>query len=301
MPPDLIVRLVVRGVVVGVLASALLAWLWVRHARAARDGAEPTPGPSWALPVLMSLGFALTDHAAKQQLAWWPADNTIRTMHAALLLGLVGVIEGLRAMHRVVVPIVRAIAFGAVAWLLCVGYAPHTISNADLVGWVLLAAIGGSAVATLADRAMDGTRGWTASITLLVMLATIMPALKLAGLATGSMALVGPIAALSGATLVALVGGRTVRVSRGAVTVAAGMVLIGLIGASVQTAPRSAPALALLGLTPLALIVPALDVRPVRTLIVRTIVAGALAGSAIGVLVAHNAHEAARDPYSSYR
>lgn len=313
MPPDLIKRLTLHGgVIPGAVALVVLGLLWWRHTRRLKrsasggDGAPVPPtaadGPRWALPLLMALGFVAADWVVKQSLDVWPKDNTKRALHAGLVLGLFGLVEGLVRLPEWARTVGRSVVYGLVTWMLIEGYAGSGwISRPDLWGWVFAVGVVGSLAAMAADRGTESTPGWTGVLAWVVVLGAFQPLLNLEGFALGSMALTGAIAVLTSAMLVSLVC-RGLNPARGAVSVMVGLVLAGLLGAGIQSEPASVPVLALLGGMPLAMSVRAGGTK--RTLLARLAVVGMLGLCAMLVLRAdtatHDAPPAADDPYGSY-
>lgn len=302
MPNDLLIRITLHGgVLPGVISLIALALLWWRHAKKHTD-AEPTGRvampPTWALPLLIAGGVIAADWVVKQSFAWWPGDNTKRVVHAVALIGLLAAAESTPRLPSIVRVIARAVAFAGATWMLTEGYRPGVLSNAQL--WMLVAGAGlwGTILATLADRSLSKTPGWTAPAAALALLAGVQPFLHFAGFSSGSLALVGALAVLTNAVIVGAIFKRFT-LAPGAATMIVGLILIGLLGAGIQSEPKSVPALVLVALAPIAL---ALRFRgPIPTALLRAGVAGALIGAAMGTLMLPTAGAPAEDdPYADY-
>ncbi len=300
MPNELLLRITLHGgILPGAVSLIILALLWWRHTAKNKDSATPsTPGPVWALPLLLAAGVIAADWVVKQSFSWWPTDNTKRVFHAILLIGLLAAAEGGLRLPAIARIITRFIALAAAAWMLTEGYRPGVLSDAQL--WLLVAGAGvwGTALATLADRSLSKTPGWTAPAAALALLAGVQPFLHFAGYSSGSLALVGALAVMTNAVIVGVIF-RKFAIAPGAATVVVGLVLIGLLGAGIQSEPKSVPALVLVALSPTVL---ALRFRgPIPTLILRTVVAGVLIGAAMGTLTLSAANAPAEDdPYADY-
>ncbi len=295
MPNELAFRVAVHGgLIPGLVAFFVLVALWWRHTRRARSPDAPAGvGPAWALPLLMSLGVVAADWVAKQSLAWWPADNTRRLGHAALLVGAAGAVVSVQRVPTAARIAVRAVALGAVAWMLTEGYRPGVLSDGQM--WALVAACAGvgAVLATLADASLARTPGWTGPAAAVAVLGLFQPFLHFAGYSSGSIAMTGALAAASAALLVAA-RFRAVRAD-GVGTAVTGLVQIGLLGAGVQSEPKSLLAIALAAACPLALGVRLR--KPIPTLLLRAVVAAATAGAALGVLALAPAEP---DPYADW-
>lgn len=286
MPNDLLFRLTLHGgVVPGAVSFAALAILWWLHRRQTRrdgpEASEPRPGPRWAAPLLIALGVIVADWVVKQSIDLWPRDATRRVPHAALLLGVAGALAGLPRVPVWAAWPLRAAAFAGVAWMLAAPYSPGVLSGAGL--WTLIAASGvaGALLAAGAEHGLSRTRGWTGPAAALAVVGALQPFLHFAGYSSGSLALAGAIAALSAALLVSI---RLPALSLGAGTgtMIVGLVLVGLIGAGVQSEPKSLPALALTALSPAALALSA--GAPLRTLTLRAAAVALTIGPALGLL-----------------
>ena len=245
MPNELLIRVVLHGgVVPGVAAFAVLGLLWWRFAKrpaaAKAEGPDTPParGPRWAAPLLLALGFGVSFWVVEQSIELWPVANTRRLYHAALLVGLVGVIEGAIRLPWIVRAALRGAAFAGVAWMLTEGYSPNVLTPTQL--WLLVAGAGviGSAVVAFADAGLSRTTGWTGPLAALALIGPLQPFLHLAGYSSGSIALTGVVAVLSSALLIALAF-RSLTLGSGTATVLVGLVLISLLGAGVQTGPAA--------------------------------------------------------------
>tara|TARA_R110000782_G_scaffold30348_14_gene75640 strand:- start:8542 stop:9465 length:924 start_codon:yes stop_codon:yes gene_type:complete len=304
MPNELLIRVVLHGgVVPGVAAFAVLGLLWWRFARrpaaAKAEGPDTPParGPRWAAPLLLALGFGVSFWVVEQSIELWPVANTRRLYHAALLVGLVGVVEGATRLPWIVRAVVRGAAFAGVAWMLTEGYSPNVLTPAEL--WLLVAGAGvvGSAVVAFADAGLSRTTGWTGPLAALALIGPLQPFLHLAGYSSGSIALTGVVAVLSSALLIALAF-RSLTLGSGTATVLVGLVLISLLGAGVQTEPKSIPALLLVAAAPLALGLRAGG--PLTTLVLRGTLVSLGMGAAIGLVVMPGAEASEPDPYADY-
>ncbi len=299
MPNELLIRVVLHGgVLPGFVATVLLGLLWWRHAKRSKGDNEPGRGPVWALPVLMALGVIVADYVVKQSAELWPDDNTKRVLHAMTVIGLLAAAESLARLPLLVRMLTRAAAFAGATWMLTEGYRPGVLSDAQL--WLLVAScgIGGTALATLADRGLSRTTGWTGPLAGVALLGIVQPFLFFAGFATGSIALVGSLAVLSAAALVSIAFKRFT-LARGSATVIVGIVLIGLLGAGIQTEPKSIPALIAVALAPAALGITLS--KPIPTLAVRAGIAGLLVGAGLGLVhLPSGAEPEEDDPYADY-
>jgi hypothetical protein len=289
MPADLIQRLTLHGgVIPGFLALVLLAGFWLRHRIGRRAGLAPGgndapgEGPLWLLPVLIALGFAASFWVVNQSLDFWPIDNTKRAVHAVLLFAVLGVAEGLVRIPQWIAVAPRALVYGLATWMLTEGYAPQTISTPEMWGYVALAALGGALIARGVEASFTGTRGWTGPAAALVLIGGVQPVLHFAGFSSGSLALAGAIAVLSSAAIVSVFA-PAFSLTRGTVTVLVGLVLVSVLGAGVQSEPKSAPGLLLLALAPLGLTV-ATNHR-LGTLALRASLTGAMAAAALAVVL----------------
>jgi hypothetical protein len=299
MPNELLLRVTLHGgILPGAVTLITLALLWWRHAKKNKHAETPTTGPVWALPLLLAAGVIAADWVVKQSFAWWPTDNTRRVVHAVALIGLLAAAESAPRLPSIVRIVTRFIAFAGATWMLTEGYRPGVLSNTQL--WLLVAGVGiwGSVLATLADRSLAKTTGWTAPAAALALLAGVQPFLHFAGFSSGSLALVGALAVMTNAVIVGAVF-KKFTLAPGAATVVVGLVLIGLLGAGIQSEPKSVPALILVALAPIAL---TLRFRgPVPTALLRAGVAGAFIGAAMGTLLLPAANAPAEDdPYADY-
>ncbi|MCC5823810.1 MAG: DUF2058 domain-containing protein [Phycisphaerales bacterium] len=299
MPDELLHRVVVHGgVIPGVIALVTLALVWWRYSvKRTHPDAQVRP-PAWALPLVITIGFVLADWVVKQKISWWPNSNVQRVPHAAGLIALVAIAGAFVRVPWPVRAVARALAFAGATWMLTQGYRPGVLSTGQLWALVAGAGLAGAVIATLADAGLARTRGWTGPAAALALVGLTQPFLHFAGFSSGSIALVGAIAALTSALLVALAF-RQLTLGGGTATVLVGLVLISLLGAGVQSEPKSVPALLLIGVAPLAL---ALRFRgPIPTLALRAGVIALLAGAAFGFLAMSGADEPDEDdPYADY-
>lgn len=305
MPDDLFQRLVLHGgIIPGAVSLLLLGVFWWMHRRKAalpRDEGESVgDGPRWLLPVLLAGGFIAADYVVKIRFEWWPTDNTMRAAHAAVLLGAFGFVEGLIRLPRWAVAVGRGVVLASVAWMLCEGYAPNAISTGDLWGIVAVCGLVGSLIAQAADRGSEESPGWTGTLAWVIAIGAVQPMFHLGGFSSGSMALAGVMAVLT-STLIVSVFVKQVRLSRGAVTVFVGLLLVGVLGAGVQSEPKSVPVLMLMAGLPLVFVLTAGG--PKRTLLVRAVAIGLIVGS-IGAILHFGGsggdEPAEDDPYADY-
>ncbi|MFK7883404.1 MAG: hypothetical protein AB8F26_04360 [Phycisphaerales bacterium] len=317
MPIDLIQRLTLQGGVIPGAVSLLLLgvfwWMYQRQSALPRDeeGDQLGGGPRWLLPMLLAGGFIAADSVVKGAFELWPtdndggfelipSDNTKRAAHAALLLGLTGFIEGLVRLPAWCVALGRGIVFGGLAWMLCEGYAPQTISTEDLWGIVAVCGLIGSLIAQSADLGAEKSPGWTGSLVWVIAAGAMQPLFHLAGFSSGSMALAGLMAVLT-STLIVSVIARETRLSRGGVTVIVGLLIAGVLGAGVQSEPKSVPVLLLISGVPLVFAIDAGGAK--RTLLVRLLGIAAIAGSSAALLTFGGSavdEPAESNPYEQY-
>jgi hypothetical protein len=304
MPNELLIRVVLHGgVLPGVVAFVFLGVLWWRFAKrraaALAEGPDTPParGPRWALPLLLTLGFGISFWVVEQSIALWPVANTRRLYHAVLLVGLIGVVEGAIRLPWIVRAGLRGVAFAGVTWMLTEGYSPNVLTPPEL--WLLVAGAGviGSAVGAFADAGLARTAGWTGPLAALALIGPLQPFLHFAGYSSGSIALTGVVAVLSSALLIALAF-RSLTLGSGTATVLVGLVLISLLGAGVQTEPKSIPALLLVAAAPLALGLRAGG--PLTTLVLRGTLVSLGMVAAIGLVVMPGAEASEPDPYADY-
>ena len=299
MPNELLLRITLHGgILPGVVSLITLALLWWRHTKRNKNEESPSRAPTWALPLLLAAGVIAADWVVKQSFAWWPTDNTRRVTHAVALLGLLAAAESTPRLPSFVRIATRLVAFAGATWMLTEGYRSGVLSNAQLALLVAGAGLWGTVLATLADRSLSKTPGWTAPAAALALLAGVQPFLHFAGFSSGSLALVGALAVLANAVIVGAIF-KKFTLAPGAATMIVGLVLIGLLGAGIQSEPKSVPALIIVSLAPLAL---TLRFRgPVPTALLRAGVAGAFIGAAMATLMLPAANAPAEDdPYADY-
>lgn len=303
MPNELLIRVVLHaGVIPGAVSLVLLGLLWWRHTRSAdrakAEGRVSGRPPRWVVPMLMTLAVLASIWVVEQSFELWPTSNTRRFYHAAALIGLVATIEGLLQWPRLIAIIARAAAYAGATWMLTEGYRPGVLSDTQL--WLLVAAAAGAGatLATLADAGLGHTKGFVGPTSALILLASVQPFIHFAGYSSGSLMLVGSLAVLTSALIVS-VRFKRLDLGGGTATVIVGLVLLGLLGAGIQSEPKSIPALLLVAASPIAL---AIRFRgPLPTLALRAAVIGAAIGGAMGLLTASGSEAPAEDdPYADY-
>jgi hypothetical protein len=303
MPNELLIRVVLHaGVIPGAVSLALLALLWYRHTRSAeRASAEGRVGarsPRWAAPLLITLAAVASIWVVEQSFELWPTSNTRRFYHAAALIGLVATVEGLASWPLIARVVGRATVYAGATWMLTEGYRPGVLSDTQLWLLVGVAAAAGAMLATLADAGLNRAKGWTGPLVALILMAAVQPFMHFAGYSSGSLMLVGPLAVLTSALLVGIRFKR-LDLGGGTATLLVGLVLLGLLGAGIQSEPKSLPALLLVAASPVAL---AVRFRgPLPTLALRVAAVGLFVAPAMGLLMAKPAPAPAEDdPYADY-
>jgi len=237
------------------LSIVLLLIFWSIHTRKAmwvddESGEEVTakPGPVWLLPFLITVGFIGAISAQFPSFQWWPSDNSYRLRHAMILIGFLGVLEGFVQVSVLTGFVLRATVFAGVYWVLTSGYRSNEIVFADdwaYFGWWAIASLIPALLSTLHEQSSTKIPGWVDAGCWMLVLGGMMPTLFFNGNATGSTALPGLLAVLGPGAVVGLIC-KPMQLSRGAVTVLVGAVLVVMIGSSVHSELRSFPAAVLL-------------------------------------------------------
>ncbi|MFT5424996.1 MAG: hypothetical protein ACI89L_002799 [Phycisphaerales bacterium] len=272
------------GVLPGLLAGLAMLAAWVLRARKlnreARSSANipdsiragTSKGPVWVAPLVLAIGYLGADYATNGVMKLWPDGNTYRFPHAALLLGLVGVLEGVFQgpgfVRTIGVTLARAAALAAGYWMLVEGYHDAgTITSSAFYGAMGVVAIGGSWVIALADLGASA-----ASARVVGPLAALIGAAGIGLLFAAGYALVAQSSAVlvawgAAATLAAWLvwlygkrrgihdNARVIRLDRGGMTVFAGLVVLHAVGARFHTypGPHGPPGLLLIALAPAGL------------------------------------------------
>ena len=298
MDPQLQQRLMLfAGFIPGGISFAILLTAWYLHAlRASKTDLDdeertPTVGPRWILPLLLAMGVIGADFAINDTFQLWPHSNNDRLPHAAVLLALAGIIEGLVVLPVLIAALVRAVAYAGVFWMLASGYTETVLGGNDqLIGYTLFAALATSIIATAADRVAEHNKherglGWLDSITLVMILGAIMPAFVMNSYAQGGMYPPGLISVLSSAFLVGLIF-RSMSIARGGITFVYGFFLMMLIGSIVQTGVMNWPPVLLAGALPLIMLVPLRTPSSLNRLLARfamiAVIGGMVALTAFG-------------------
>jgi len=273
------------GVLPGTLTGLAMLAAWILRARKldreARSSANipdsirtrPGRGPVWVAPLVLAVGYLGADYATNGVMKLWPDGNTYRFPHAALLLGLVGVLEGVLGgglARAVGVAVARAAALAGGYWMLVEGYHDAgTITDSTFYGGMGVVAVGGAWVIGLAELGAA-----SASARVIAPLAALIGAACIGLLFASGYALVAQSSAVfvawgvstaMAAWIVWLYGrrrglhanARVVWLDRGSMTVFAGLVVLHAVGARFHTypEPHGAPGLLLIALAPAGLAV----------------------------------------------
>lgn len=255
--PDLR-TILVAGVIPGVVSGValLLLWWWDRWRQRRVSGAsDASPGersrarervgPVWLLPVLLAGSFIAGDYTVNGTPFWWPDSNPYRFVHAAAALGLLGLVEGVFRLAWWVAAVLRAGVLGGIVWMLGEGYVPHAVAEHDFVGWMLLAGLGGAGLIAGIERGARELRGAVPMVPIVMTFGAAPGLMFFAGYAGLAQAAIGPIACATAAMVVGLLFRDRLRVDRGTVTVACGLLVAMAVGAGFQVEPLSGPALLL--------------------------------------------------------
>ena len=241
------------------VAIVLLLIFWSIHTRRAMwvedesgDETIAKSGPVWLLPMLIVVGFLGAFSAQFPSFQWWPADNSYRLSHAMILVGVLGVLEGVVRLSVPLAFVLRVVVFAGVFWLLASGYRASEVVFADdwaYFGWWAVAALMPALLATLheqsSEKVFGGVPGWVDAGCWMVVFGGMMPSVFFNGSATGSTVLPGVLAVLGAAAVVGLIC-KPMTISRGGITVLICVVLVVMIGSSVHSELRSLPAMILM-------------------------------------------------------
>lgn len=247
------------GVVPGVMALATLLPAWWRAKKRgtlAREGDKrpARDGPVWLAPILVFVAFAGADYAVNGPPHWWTPHGPYRFIHAVGLMCALGVLEGLVRVPVWIAAVLRAAALAGVVWMLGSPYSGEgrVVATHEYLGWMLVLAIGGSAMITLADRGARSIRGALAPIVLLATVGGAAAIVMLNTLAFAAQTAPAPVAVLTNVAIVSVFV-RAIRLDRGGVTAVLGVVYAWVVGAYFQTGILSMPALVLVALSPIGL------------------------------------------------
>lgn len=277
------------GVLPGLLTGIAMLTAWGLHARKlnreARSAAaipdsiraRSRNGPVWVAPLALALGYLGADYATNGVMKTWPDSNTYRFPHAALLLGVAGLIESLVPLsgiaRSIAVTLARATALAGGYWMLTEGYHDAgTITDSTFYGWMGVVTVGGTAVISAANAgagaasarvvgplaALIGTAGigllFASGYALVAQSSAVIVAWGIAS------ALAAWILWLGGKRRGFPEGARIIWLDRGGTTVFAGLVILHAVGSRFHTypEPHGAPGLLLIALAPAGLAVLAL-------------------------------------------
>ena len=252
--------LVFAGLVPGFVTGLTMlgAWLWhgKRTRRAHESGKSVGRGPVWLAPQLLAAAFVPAVYAF-DAVVGWSNDITKRYPHAMALAGVAGVLTALLGQtcpwRRTVLTVVRALAFGGMAWMLIEGIRPDLLPRVEMWGWVAVAAVGGAGWAGAGEAAAGRARGWALAFVSAALGGGLMGAMFLGNFAPGTNMLVAVVAVSTAAGVAGLIARRVV-LADGFATVLVGVVVLMLCGVGIQTEPVSAAALALVAVSPVALV-----------------------------------------------
>lgn len=281
------------GFIPGGIAFALLLVAWYLHAlRDSRtdldDSDEPRKagqGPRWMLPLVLAMGVAGADYAINDTFQIWPDSNNDRLPHAAALLALAAVIEGLVKLPLLVSVLIRAIAYAGVFWMLSEGYTDTILGGSgNLIAYTLFAAIITSLIATAADTSTqhnnpDRRLGWVDAACWILILAVTMPVLFKNNYAQGAMYPAGLISVLTSALIVGLIF-RSFSIARGGITLIVGFMLMMLTGTIVQSGVNTLPSVLLAASLPLIMLIPLRTNSGVRRFLARAVLITTVGGLA---------------------
>lgn len=308
MDPQLQQRIVLyAGLIPGAIALVFMMGAWYLHALGAsrlehdqeheEDGSPrgAGAGPRWVLPLLLAVGVWGADYAINGGFKLWPDSNNDRLPHAAALLAMVGLIEGLARLPLLLGVLIRFIAYGAVFWILAEGYTDTVLGGrGNLIASTLFAGLAATLIATSADRISEGGEqqrgghehgaggqglGWLDSLSWILILGAAMPVFVQNNYAQGGMYTPGLISVLTSTLIVGLVF-RSVSIARGGVTFVVGFVLMMLTGNIVQAGVNSLPSVLLAGSLALVMLIPMRDPSAARRLLARLALVALVGGAA---------------------
>ncbi len=302
MDPQLQQRLMLfAGFIPGGISFALLLTAWYLRALSASktdldQSEEPRPasqGPRWLLPVMLAMGVAGADYAINDRFMLWPDSNSNRFTHAAVLLALAAVIEGIVKLPLLLAFSIRFVAYAGVFWMLSEGYTQTVLGgSANLVAYTLFAAICASLIATAADRTAQHNNherglGWVDAASWILVLAAVMPVFKENQFALGAMFPAGLISVLTSTLIVGLIF-RSLSIARGGITFIVGFFLMLLTGSIVQSGVLNLPSVLLAASLPLVMLVPLRSHSGLRRLLVRVVLIALVGASASLTIFAPN-------------
>lgn len=294
MDPQLQQRLMLfAGFIPGGIAFALLLVAWYLHAlRASKtdlddrdENREPTSGPRWLLPILLLLGVVGADYAINDTFQLWPDSNNDRLPHAAALLALAALIEGLVKLPLLLGALLRAVAYAGVFWMLSEGYADTVLGGSgNLIAYTLFAALYASLIATAADTSTQHNNphqrlGWVDAACWILILAAVMPVFLKNNYAQGGMFPAGLISVLTSTLIVGLIF-RAFSLARGGITFIVGFILMMLTGTIVQAGVNTLPAVLLAATLPLVMLIPLSTPSGINRLLARAVLIAAVGGLA---------------------
>lgn len=298
MDPQLQQRLMLfAGFIPGGIAFAVLLVAWYLHAlRASKTDLDnrdeqrtPTAGPRWLLPILLVLGVVGADYAINDTFQLWPDSNNDRLPHAAALLALAALIEGLVKLPLLVGALVRASAYAGVFWMLSEGYTDTVLGGSgNLIAYTLFAALSASLIATAADTSTqlnnpERRYGWVDAASWILILAAVMPVFLKNNYAQGGMYPAGLISVLTSALIVGLIF-RAFSLARGGITFIVGFLLMMLTGTIVQAGVITLPAVLLAASLPLIMLIPLRTPSGIKRLLTRAALIAIVGG--LGALTA---------------
>jgi len=299
MDPQVQERLMMfGGFIPGAVSMLLLMAAWYLHAfkasRVDHDEAEPdfeddgqsprrSVGPRWVLPILLVMGFVGAVYAVDPVFKLWPDSNSDRFAHAMVLIGLVGVLEGLVRLPVLVGIAVRFVGFGGAFWMLAEAYPAIFGDNTVFVGSAIFAGLASSLLVAGADWASEETPAWVDAATWLVIIGASMPIFFFNHFSLGAQYPAGVIAVLVSTGVTGLVF-EDLRFARGGNTVLVGMLMALLVGSIIQSGAANLPAAMLIGVAPMVLLVPLKSESGIRRLLARLIILAAVLGASGGLM-----------------
>tara|TARA_R110002072_G_scaffold150953_1_gene299745 strand:- start:86287 stop:87264 length:978 start_codon:yes stop_codon:yes gene_type:complete len=316
MDPQVQERLMMfGGFIPGAVSMLLLMAAWYLHAfKASRvdhdehhaddeyeDDGESTRrsiGPRWVLPIMLALGFAGAVYAVDEQQKLWPDSNADRFLHAMVIIGLVGVIEGLVRLPVLVGFVVRFFGFTVAFWMLAEAYVTIFGDHSIFVGSAIFAGLVSSLLVAGADRSSEDTPAWVDAGSWLIIAGASMPIFFQNNFSLGAMYPAGVIAVLVSTGVTGLVF-KDLRFARGGNTVLVGMLMALMVGSIIQTGAVNLPAVMLLGVAPMVLLVPLKSASGVRRLLARLVILAAVLGASGGLMIQSSSADAG-DGYDDY-